>query len=256
MTILELRQARDPEIAALADYVYEHVFVHYTMKQWGQTPEEIDPNTTARVPVFLSRDDRYFQDTYQGMPLEGLYRPVPADAGPSRHHGGAGNGRPEAAGPVRRTDPLDGTAFSGPVIYTGQADEAVRFPLRSPALSDAGLPVRDPGAGRLPGLRYGQLHHGRGLHPHYGFKHLTGQVRPGVTTIVKEYSRAFTGALVRSPLCHHQSGERPPVRPVPGGALSQPVSAGPPGRVQIPQHGRHRVPGAGAGRAADLSRAL
>ena len=71
VTILELRQARDPEIAALADYVYEHVFVHYTMKQWGQTPEEIDPNTTARVPVFLSRDDRYFQDTYQGMPLEG-----------------------------------------------------------------------------------------------------------------------------------------------------------------------------------------
>ena len=62
----------DPEIAALADYVYEHVFVHYTMKQWGQTPEEIDPNTTARVPVFLSRDDRYFQDAYQGMPLEAI----------------------------------------------------------------------------------------------------------------------------------------------------------------------------------------
>ena len=71
VTILELRQNPDPEIAAIADYVYEHVFVHYTMKQWGQTPEEIDPNTTARVPVFLSRDDRYFQDTYQGMPLEG-----------------------------------------------------------------------------------------------------------------------------------------------------------------------------------------
>ena len=58
VTILELRQNPDPEIASLADYVYEHVFVHYTMKQWGQTPEEIDPNTTARVPVFLSRDDR------------------------------------------------------------------------------------------------------------------------------------------------------------------------------------------------------
>ena len=71
VTILELRQNPDPEISALADYVYEHVFVHYTMKQWGQTPEEIDPNTTARVPVFLSRDDRYFQDTYQGMPAEG-----------------------------------------------------------------------------------------------------------------------------------------------------------------------------------------
>ena len=45
------------------------------MKQWGQTPEEIDPNTTARVPVFLSEDCRYFQDAYQGMPLEG-YTPM------------------------------------------------------------------------------------------------------------------------------------------------------------------------------------
>ena len=32
VTILELRQNADPEIAALADYVYGHVFVHYTMK--------------------------------------------------------------------------------------------------------------------------------------------------------------------------------------------------------------------------------
>ena len=68
VTILELRQSPDPEIAALAEYVYDHVFVRYTMKQWGQKPEEIDPNTTARVPVFLSRDCRYFQDPYQGMP--------------------------------------------------------------------------------------------------------------------------------------------------------------------------------------------
>ena len=48
VTILELRQNPDPELSALADYVYGHVFVRYTMKQWGQTPEEIDPNTTAR----------------------------------------------------------------------------------------------------------------------------------------------------------------------------------------------------------------
>jgi len=75
VTILELRQNQDPELAKVADYVYEHVFVHYTMKQWGQTPDQIDPNTTARVPVFLSEDDRYFQDEYQGMPLKG-YAPL------------------------------------------------------------------------------------------------------------------------------------------------------------------------------------
>ena len=73
--ILELRQNPDPDLALVADYIYENVFLQYTMKQWGTTPEEIDPNTTARVPVFLSRDDRYFQDTYQGMPQEG-YTPM------------------------------------------------------------------------------------------------------------------------------------------------------------------------------------
>ena len=38
VTILQLRQNADPEISALADYVYEHVFVHYTVKQWGRKP--------------------------------------------------------------------------------------------------------------------------------------------------------------------------------------------------------------------------
>ena len=42
VTILELRQNEDPEIRQVADYVYEHVFVHYTMKQWGQTPESYE----------------------------------------------------------------------------------------------------------------------------------------------------------------------------------------------------------------------
>ena len=41
------------------------------MKQWGQTPDEIDPNVTNRVPVFISKDDRYFQDKYQFMPKGG-----------------------------------------------------------------------------------------------------------------------------------------------------------------------------------------
>lgn len=56
VTILQLREATDPALSDLAQYVYDHIFVRYTMKQWGQTPEEIDPAFTARVPVFLSED--------------------------------------------------------------------------------------------------------------------------------------------------------------------------------------------------------
>ena len=70
--IMELREKNDPDLQEVADYVYENVFLHYTMKQWGQTPDQIDPSVTGRVAVFVGDDDRYFpQAPYQGMPKEG-----------------------------------------------------------------------------------------------------------------------------------------------------------------------------------------
>ena len=70
--ILQLKENADKDIQAIADYVYENIFLHYTLKQWGQKPEDIDPSVTARVPVLISEDNGYFQDAYQGMPLEGF----------------------------------------------------------------------------------------------------------------------------------------------------------------------------------------
>jgi len=69
--ILGLRKTDDKDLKFLADFIYEKVFLHYTEKQWGIKPEEIDPLVTARVPVVISRDDRYFQDKYQGIPKDG-----------------------------------------------------------------------------------------------------------------------------------------------------------------------------------------
>ena len=69
--ILELRKHHDKDINELAEFIYENVFLYYTMKQWDQSPDEIDPAVTNRVPVFISRDDRYFQDKYQIMPKGG-----------------------------------------------------------------------------------------------------------------------------------------------------------------------------------------
>lgn len=73
--IIELRRSEDPLLAELADFVYENVFLYYTLKQWGLKPEEVDPSVTARVPVYTGRDNRYFTDTWQGMPHEG-YTPL------------------------------------------------------------------------------------------------------------------------------------------------------------------------------------
>lgn len=69
--ILELRKTGDKDLLFLADFVYEKVFLHYTLKQWGMKPEDLDPMVTGRVPVYVSRDDRYFQNKYQGIPLGG-----------------------------------------------------------------------------------------------------------------------------------------------------------------------------------------
>ena len=57
MPILQLRANANPEINELAEYIYEHVFKYYTMKQWGQTPEEIDPAVTAFPFIFLWMTD-------------------------------------------------------------------------------------------------------------------------------------------------------------------------------------------------------
>ena len=194
VTILELRQNPDPEIAALADYVYEHVFVYYTMKQWGQRPEEIDPNTTARVPVFLSEDCRYFQDLYQGMPKEGytpmFERMLDHPDITVELNVDAGERLTLADGAVL----LDGEPFDGTIIYTGAADELFgckygRLPYRTLTFQFETHPVD-----------YWQSHGtvNYTVDQDYTriteFKYLTGQDLPGVTTIMKEYSSAYTGA--------------------------------------------------------------
>ncbi len=74
--ILEFRKQEDADLQFLADYVYEKVFLGYTCKQWGVPPDQVDAAVTARVPVLISRDPRYFQDTYQGIPSAGYTETV------------------------------------------------------------------------------------------------------------------------------------------------------------------------------------
>ena len=74
--ILKLRETTDEDLKFLANFVYKNVFENYTLKQWGLKPEELSPAVTARVPILVSRDDRYFQDTYQAMPMHGYSRMV------------------------------------------------------------------------------------------------------------------------------------------------------------------------------------
>lgn len=69
--ILRMRKSSSSEVRRVADLIYEKLFLHYTIKQWGLVPEDLDASVSARVPVCLSRDDRYFHDYFQKMPADG-----------------------------------------------------------------------------------------------------------------------------------------------------------------------------------------
>ena len=69
--IMELRRHPDKKVQDLAEFVFRKVFYGYSKKQWGKNPEELDPSVLGRVPVRMSYDDRYFNDSFQQMPAGG-----------------------------------------------------------------------------------------------------------------------------------------------------------------------------------------
>ena len=68
----QIRTSEDVVINSVGRELYEKFFKNYTRKQWGLDPSELDACVTARVPTRTNRDDRYFTDTYQAMPLHGF----------------------------------------------------------------------------------------------------------------------------------------------------------------------------------------
>lgn len=194
VNVLELLRGSDPQLKALAEYIYENIFLYYTIKQWGLKPEEIDPGVVGRVPVVISRDNRYFTDRYQGVPEPGYTELF----GRILDHPNINVITGTEAGSLLRISPDRGRIFfkdrefPGPVIYTGPGDELFGF--------------RE---GRLP---YRTVHfefeyydrpdfQGRSVINYTGkesftriteFKHLTGQAAAG-TTIAREYAAAYTG---------------------------------------------------------------
>jgi UDP-galactopyranose mutase len=70
----EIRTSEDVVVSTVGRELYEKFFRNYTRKQWGLDPSELDASVTSRVPTRTNRDDRYFTDTYQSMPLHGYTR--------------------------------------------------------------------------------------------------------------------------------------------------------------------------------------
>ena len=58
--------------AALIGYdIYSKLIKGYTEKQWGRDCKELPASIITRLPVRLTFDNNYFNDSYQGIPVGG-----------------------------------------------------------------------------------------------------------------------------------------------------------------------------------------
>lgn len=190
--ILKLRETNDEDLQFLADYIYEKIFLHYTVKQWGVKPEDLDPAVTGRVPVYISRDNRYFQDRYQGMPKKGytkLFENLLANKNihvmlNTDYHDvltfNSENGSTE----------LFGQPFNGKLIYSGKVDELFDYefgelPYRSLRFEFESLQQNE--FQTVGTVNYPNDYDFTRITE---FKHLTGQDVAN-TTIVKEFPQSY-----------------------------------------------------------------
>jgi len=121
--ILELKKSTDKELQFLADFVYEKIFIHYTAKQWGMKPEEMDSAVTARVPVFVGKDDRYFNDKYQVVPKDGYTSIFKQMLKHKNIKLMLNTNFKEVCSIDENGFKLMGSDFQGKIIYTGALDE-------------------------------------------------------------------------------------------------------------------------------------
>jgi len=76
ISILELKKSDDKDLQFLANFIYEKVFANYTAKQWDMKLEDMSSEVWTRVPVFIGKDNRYFNDKYQMLPKNGYTKMI------------------------------------------------------------------------------------------------------------------------------------------------------------------------------------
>lgn len=198
--ILELREKNDPDLQEVADYVFENIFLHYTTKQWDKTPDEIDPAVMGRVPVFTGDDDRYFpKATYQGMPKESYTKLFESMLDHDLITVVVDCDARDIISVENNETLVCGSSFGGEIIYTGALDELFHLDL-------GGLPYRTVDM-KFETLDMDEFQPATTVNYTVSedftriteFKHMTGQVLPNKTTILKEYPKAYTPGSGETP---------------------------------------------------------
>lgn len=174
-------------ISLIGRPLYEAFIRGYTAKQWQTDPRELPAEIIARLPVRYTFDNRYFNDTYEGLPVDGYTAWLERMADHPRIEVRLG---------TDFHDLRDDVVGAVPVVYTGPLDRyfgfaegelgwrTLDFELEVKPTGDfQGTPVMNYADEDVP---YTRIHEFRHFHPerdHYPADR---------TVIMREYSR-FAG---------------------------------------------------------------
>jgi UDP-galactopyranose mutase len=67
----DAQNLEEKAISLIGRPLYEAFVKGYTAKQWQTDPKELSPDIPTRLPVRYNFDNRYFSDTYEGLPVDG-----------------------------------------------------------------------------------------------------------------------------------------------------------------------------------------
>jgi UDP-galactopyranose mutase len=179
----EAKNLEEKAISLIGRPLYEAFVKGYTAKQWQTDPKELSPDIITRLPVRYTFDNRYFNDTYEGLPVDGytawLSRMADHPNIEVRLNTDFFDVREEYVGRV-------------PVVYTGPVDEYFgnsegRLSWRTVDLEAEVKDVDDFQGTSVMNYNdidvpYTRIHEFKHFHPER--THL-----PGKTVIVHEYSR-------------------------------------------------------------------
>jgi UDP-galactopyranose mutase len=108
----------DKGISLIGRPLYEAFIKHYTGKQWQTDPKDLPASIISRLPVRYTYDNRYFNDTYEGLPRQGYTAWLERMADHPSISVELGTDYFDSAQPLNR----DAVRGNVPVVYTGPVD--------------------------------------------------------------------------------------------------------------------------------------
>ncbi|PZR54430.1 UDP-galactopyranose mutase [Xylanimonas oleitrophica] len=168
--------------------LYEAFIRNYTAKQWQTDPTELPASIISRLPVRYTYDNRYFNDKYEGLPVDGYTAWIERMADHKNIEVRLGVDFFDESQPVSKNNVVGNV----PVVYTGPVDRYFDYAegdlsWRTIDLEEEVLPVGDfQGTSVMnyadADVPYTRIHEFRHFHPERDYP-------TDKTVIMREYSR-------------------------------------------------------------------